>query len=134
MSRVIGGSLATRLIAAQLIIDETTAMSLAQPDRRARRLAFWITGAAVYTCWNAGTLVGALAGSAIDPTVYGLDAAFPAGFVAMVAPHVRHRRGLTAALLGGGICLVLIPIAPIGVPILGATAAVLVGLPEPRPR
>lgn len=131
MSRVIGGSLATRLVAAQLTIDETTAMSLAQRDVRARRLAFWITGVSVYVCWNLGTLVGALAGSAIDPADYGLDAAFPAGFVAMVVPHLRRRLGLLAAALGAGICLVLIPLTPIGVPILGAAAAVLLGLPSP---
>lgn len=131
MSRVIGGSLATRLVAAQLTIDETTAMSLAQHDIRSRRLAFWVTGASVYACWNLGTLVGALAGTAIDPADYGLDAAFPAGFVAMVVPHLRHRRGLLAAALGAGICLVLIPVTPIGVPILCAAAAVMIGLPSP---
>jgi branched chain amino acid efflux pump len=57
--------------------------------------------------------------------------AFPAGYVAMVAPHLRHRRGLIAAIGGGAICLALIPLTPIGVPILCATAAVLVGLPAP---
>ena len=57
--------------------------------------------------------------------------AFPAGFVAMVAPHLRHRLGLVAAMLGGAICLVLIPFTPVGVPILCSSAAVLVGLRSP---
>jgi 4-azaleucine resistance transporter AzlC len=129
MSRLIGGSLFTRLAAAHLTLDESTAMATAQTDPRAQRTAFWITGGAVFLFWNVGTLIGALAGSAIDPQTYGLDAAFPAGFVAMVAPHLRHRLGLLAGALGAAICLVLIPFTPIGVPILCASAAVLLGVP-----
>ncbi len=134
MSRVITGSLARRAVAAQLTLDESTAMASVQPDLASKRHAFWITGATVYVCWNTATLIGALIGSAIDPAMYGLDAAFPAGFVAMVAPHLRHRRGLLAAVLGGTICLVLIPFTPVGVPILCAAAAVLIGLPVPDAR
>ena len=64
-----------------------------------------------FVFWNLGTLVGALAGSAIDPQTFGLDAAFPAGFVAMVAPHLRTPprppgRRCSARL----ICLVLDPV------------------------
>ena len=109
-------------------------MASVQRDPAAKRHAFWITGAAVYVCWNMATLVGALVGSAIEPETYGLDVAFPAGFVAMVAPHLRHRLGLIAAVLGGAICLVLIPFTPVGVPILCASAAVLVGLAGARRR
>jgi 4-azaleucine resistance transporter AzlC len=132
LSRVVGGSLATRLLAAQLVIDESTAMATAQSEPRTRRTAFWVTGLAIYACWNLGTLVGAVAGSAIDPERWGLDAAFPAGFVAMVAPHLRSRRGLLAGLIGATTCLVLIPFTPVGVPILCATVGVLVGMPEPK--
>ena len=134
LSRVVGGSLATRLLAAQLVIDESTAMATAQSEPRTRRAAFWVTGLAIYVWWNLGTLVGALAGSAIDPQRWGLDAAFPAGFVAMVAPHLRTRRGLLAGIIGATVCLVLIPFTPVGVPILCATAGVLVGVPEPKDR
>lgn len=134
MSRVITGSLLTRLVAAHLTLDETTAMAARHAERRDQRAAFWITGAAVFGFWNVGTLVGALVGSAIDPADFGLDAAFPAGFVAMVAPHLRTRRGLLAAVLGAGVCLALIPVAPIGVPVLCAAAAILIGLPLPTPR
>ena len=80
---------------------------------------------------NATALVGALLGSAIDPQVWGLDAAFPAGFVAMVAPHLRARRGLLAGITGAAVCLALIPFAPIGVPILVASVGILFGLPSP---
>lgn len=131
MSRVVTGSLGRRLIGAQLTIDESTAVAAAQPEPSARRLAFWLTGGAIYLFWNVATLIGALAGSGVDIETWGLDVAFPAAFVAMVAPHLRTRRGQQAALLGAAICLVLIPFTPAGVPVLGAAAAILVGLPHP---
>ncbi|CAB4550691.1 unannotated protein [freshwater metagenome] len=129
MGRRIEGSVARRLVAAQLTIDESTAMSVAQDDPRRQRLAFWITGAAVYVCWNLATLLGALLGGAIDPVTFGLDAAFPAAYVAMVWPQLRTSRGRLAAGLGAVVCLALVPVLPVGVPILCAALAVLVGVP-----
>lgn len=133
VSRFIGPSIVKRVIAAHLTFDETTAVALAQDGDEDKRYAFWVTGLALLVAWNVPTLVGALVGSAIDPDTFGLDVAFPAGFVAMVLPHLRHRRGLIAAVLGALICIVLIPFTPIGVPILGAATAILVGLPSPEP-
>lgn len=126
------GSIATRLIAAQLTIDESTAMAAAQMDLRHRRAAFWITGLTLYLFWNVGTLIGALLGSAVDPQTFGLDAAFPAAFVAMVWPLLRQRRSAQAAAIGATLSLVLIPFTPVGVPILCAALGVLVGVPSPR--
>jgi 4-azaleucine resistance transporter AzlC len=131
MARHIDGSVGRRLVAAQLTIDESTAMATAQDDPDARRAAFWITGCAIFVCWNLGTLIGALAGEAIDPETYGLDAAFPAGFVAMLAPHLRTRTGRAVGLVGALICVALVPFVPIGVPILCAATAVLIGLRAP---
>ncbi len=128
MSRHLSGSLPMRLIAAQLTIDESTAMATAQANPQARRAAFWVTGLSVYVFWNLGTLIGALAGGQIDPETYGLDAAFPAAYVAMVLGHLRTRRGLLAAALGAAICLVLIPFVPVGIPILAASLAILIGI------
>jgi 4-azaleucine resistance transporter AzlC len=130
MARRLDGPLGRRLVAAQLTIDETTAMSAAQSDPDMQRLAFWITGVGVYVFWNLGTLLGALAGSAIDPKTFGLDAAFPAAYVAMVWPLLRDRRGRLAAALGAAICLSLIPFVPVGIPILCAALAILVGVPR----
>jgi predicted branched-subunit amino acid permease len=80
----------------------------------------------VFVCWNIGTAVGAIAGDAIgDPEAFGLDAAFPAGFVALAVPHLRTRAGRVAAVAGAVIALVLIPVAPAGVPIVAAAAGVL---------
>jgi 4-azaleucine resistance transporter AzlC len=123
------GSVGWRLLAAQLTIDESTAMAVAQPDPRRQRVAFWATGASIYVLWNLGTLVGALAGEAIDPQTFGLDVAFPAAFVAMIWPALRTPRGAWAAGIGSTICVLLIPFTPVGVPILCASLAVLVGLP-----
>ena len=130
MARFIEGSLLKRVLAAQLVIDESTAMSTAQTTPRTRTTAFWVTGLAIYVFWNLGTLLGALAGSSIEPERYGLDAAFPAGFVAMVMPQLQTSRGRLAALLGAVICLVTIAFVPIGLSVLCAALAVLVGVPR----
>jgi 4-azaleucine resistance transporter AzlC len=131
MARHIEGSLGRRLVAAQLVLDESTAMASAQTTPKARQTAFWVTGLSVFLFWNVGTLIGAIAGSNINPETYGLDAAFPAGFVAMVAPQFRHRVGQVVGVLGAAICLVLIPFVPVGIPILCAAAAVLIGVKAP---
>ena len=80
------------------------------------------------SAWNVGTAVGVLLGDVIgDANRLGLDAAFPALFLALLIPQLSRRRKLVAALLGGGIALVLIPFTPAGVPIIAASAACLVG-------
>ena len=124
----IKGSLRKRLLAAHFVIDETTAMTTAQTDPRLQKIAFWTTGIGLYSFWNIGTLIGAILGSGIDPQKYGLDVAFTAAFVTMLAPHLRTTKGRQAAVFGALICLVLIPSAPIGVPILAAGLAVFVGV------
>mgnify|MGYP003333752560 CR=1 FL=1 len=126
------GRLGTRMVAAQITIDESTAMAAAQDDQVHRRAAFWITGTSVYVFWNLGTLAGALLGTSIDPKTYGLDAAVPAAFVAILFPLLRRRVSALAAITGAVVCLVLIPLVPVGVPILCATVGVLFGLPEPK--
>lgn len=126
------GSLGKRLLTAQFVIDETTAMHMAQSNPRLRKTAFWTTAIALYSFWNIGTLLGALAGSAIDPQRFGLDVAFTAAFVAMLVPHLAHRKGRQAAIIGGAICLATIPFTPIGVPVLASGLAIFVGLGVPR--
>jgi 4-azaleucine resistance transporter AzlC len=128
------GRLATRLLAAQLTIDESTAMAAAQDDEAHRRAAFWVTGLSIYLFWNLGTLLGALLGSAMDPRTLGLDAAFPAAFVAILWPLLRERRSAMAALVGAIVCLALIPFTPVGVPILCATVGIVVGVRPVEPR
>jgi predicted branched-subunit amino acid permease len=76
-----------------------------------------------------GTTVGAVAGTGLgDPRALGLDAIFPAFFLALLLPELRDRRSRGVALGGALIALALVPLAPPGVPVLAASAAALVGL------
>jgi 4-azaleucine resistance transporter AzlC len=128
ISRLLPRRVLPRLAAAQLVIDESTAMALAQPDEERAREAFWFTGVGVYVFWNLGTLIGAVSGDAIgDPEVLGLDAAFPAGFITFVLPHVKARPGMVAALVGGAIAVFAVPFTPAGAPVLLAVGGSLVG-------
>ena len=122
----VGGRL-RRLFESQLIVDESWAMSRRTDGRYDRRLLVG-AGLVLYLCWVGGTVIGALAGDALgDPASLGLDAAFPALFLAILVPQVRSRRALAAAVLGGTIALALVPVAPAGVPIVAASAVCLIG-------
>jgi predicted branched-subunit amino acid permease len=88
---VLPARLRDRALAAHLVIDETTAMARAQDDPVAARRAFLATGVSVWLCWNAGTLAGAALGGGLgDPRTLGLDAMFPAAFLALLAPQLRR--------------------------------------------
>jgi predicted branched-subunit amino acid permease len=116
-----------RALAAHLVIDETTAMAITRESVPESRLAFWATGLAVFTLWNLGTLIGALATHALpDPKVLGFDAAPPAAFLALLAPRLRAREPMAIALAAGVVALVCLPFVPAGVPLL--IVALLVAL------
>ena len=88
------------VVAAQLTIDESTAVGIAQPEPAAQRLGFWQTGIAVFVLWNLSTLAGALLGNAFgDPRTLGLDAAAAAAFVALLWPRLRSRDATATAVL-----------------------------------
>jgi 4-azaleucine resistance transporter AzlC len=126
-----------RLVAAQLTIDESTAVALANEDRgrRAGQLGFWVTGLAIFLLWNLGTVVGAVAGSAVgDPRDFGLDAAAPAAFLALLAPRMRGRTEWTAALLAAGVAIVAVPLVPAGLPVLVAAVVPVVMVLRHRDR
>jgi 4-azaleucine resistance transporter AzlC len=129
LASLLRGSWLRRVLAAHLVIDESTAMARAQDEPRPARSAFWLTGVSVFVCWNAGTLAGALAGSGLgEPTRYGLDAMFPAAFLALLAPQLRQAGAPQAALAGALIAVVLLPLTPAGVPVLAASLGVLAAL------
>jgi branched chain amino acid efflux pump len=108
-----------RPLAAHLVIDETTAMAIARDDRGLAGYAFWRTGMALFIFWNTGTLIGALATQAIsDPRVFGLDAAPPAAFLALLAPRLRAREPLAVALAAAVVAIIVLPFVPAGVPLL----------------
>jgi 4-azaleucine resistance transporter AzlC len=122
-----GGRL-RRLLGAQLVVDESWAIAHRGGGRfDIRRLAG--AGALLYAGWIAGTAIGVFGAEALgDPAKLGLDAAFPALFLALLAGQVNDRRTLAAALLGAAIALALVPFVPAGVPIIAAGAACLLGL------
>jgi branched chain amino acid efflux pump len=117
-----------RGLRAQLVVDESWAVSHLGGGRYDPRLLLG-AGLTLYGAWVGGTVVGTLAGSILgDPETLGLDAAFPALFLALLAGQVRGRRGMTAALVGAGIAVALVPFVPVGLPIVAASAACLLGL------
>lgn len=112
-----------RLLAAQLTIDETAAVALAQPTPSTRRLGFWATAAGVYLGWGGLTLLGALIGQSIpDPSVWGLDAAASAAFLGLLWPRLRGREPVAIAAAAALVAIALTPAAPAGVPVLAAAA------------
>src|SRR5262245_30134802 len=126
---ILPGRLRDRALVAQLVIDESTAMARAQDEPQAARRAFLATGVSVWLCWNAGTLPGALLGGGLgDPRSLGLDAMFPAAFLALLAPQLRRPGAPVAAVAGAMIAIVVLPFAPAGVPVIAALAAVVPGV------
>lgn len=121
-----------RALMSQLVIDESTAVATAQDDLRWRRFGFLAGGLAVFAVWNLTTLIGVALASIGDDFVtdWGLDAAAPAAFLALLwprltAPGALGRDGLRIALLGAAVATLAIPITPPGIPILLAGLGVL---------
>lgn len=125
--RLPAGPLWRRLLDSYLLVDESVALGLAgPPEGTARR--FRLAGWAVVITWIGGTALGAYGGQFLDPERFGLDAAFPAGFLALLAPWLRTRAGRVAAGTGALLAVALTPVAPPGVPIVAAGLGALLGL------
>jgi 4-azaleucine resistance transporter AzlC len=117
-----------RLIAAHVLIDENTAFALSQQRLDLRRQAYWLVGTFLFVAWNAGTVLGVVLGSAVgDPNVFGLDAAFPAGLLALILPALRDRTTRVAAACGAVLAVACTPLLPAGLPVLVALLGVAAG-------
>jgi predicted branched-subunit amino acid permease len=127
-----------RLLAAQGTIDESTAVGTAQLVTSASRpelarLGFWVTAGAVFTLWNLATLIGAVIGNQLgDPRRYGLDAAAAAAFLALLWPRLRRIRPRAVAGVAALVALLLVPVAPAGVPVLAAAVVGVLGAWRPE--
>ncbi|MFJ5547246.1 AzlC family ABC transporter permease [Streptomyces sp. NPDC093225] len=124
LSRLLAVPRPVRPLAAHWVIDETAAVAMAQKDRATARLGFTVTGLTLYVLWNLTTLLGALGAEAIgDTDAWGLDAAGPAVFLALLAPKLRTATERAAAALAVVLGLGFLPVLPAGVPVLVAALA-----------
>ena len=108
-----------RILAAQITIDESTAVATLQENDADRRRGFYVTGIGVYVFWNLFTFLGALGASAIgDPSVWGLDAAVPAAFCGLIWPRLKNKTHFVVSAVAIAWALLLTPITPAGIPII----------------
>jgi 4-azaleucine resistance transporter AzlC len=121
------GGPVSRALQGQPVVDSSWALALGEGGRFDRHFLFGHS-AAQYAGWLTGTLAGALLGDVADPRALGLDAVFPAFFVAIILAELRDRAGATAAALGAAIALALLSFTPPGVPVLAASLAAIIGL------
>jgi len=121
-----------RISAAQITIDESTAVALGQEVRgeKAMRQGFWLTGFGVFLFWNLFTLAGALGAQAMgDIRAWGLDSAVPAAFLGLVWPRLKSNRDRFLAVGCMIFALAMTPILPAGLPIIAtAFIAIAVGM------
>jgi predicted branched-subunit amino acid permease len=108
-----------RVIAAQITIDESTAVATLQDNDEDRKRGFYLTGIGVYIFWNLFTFLGALGASAIgDPSVWGLDAAVPAAFLGLIWPRLKNKVQFLVSAIAIAWALLLTPVTPAGIPII----------------
>ncbi|WP_072805733.1 AzlC family ABC transporter permease [Rhodococcoides yunnanense] len=121
-----GQSWFRRLVGSHLITDEAVAFTALGKDRHNRRTAFWQCGIGLFLAWNIGVVVGAfLGGKVTDTAALGLDAAFPAVLIALVAPALRDAVTKKAAALGACIAVAAAFVLPPGLPVLFALLGVI---------
>ena len=125
------GGAALRALQGQAVVDPSWALANRGGGRFDRRL---LIGSTIpqFVAWVSGTAVGVFAGDVIgDPATLGLDALFPAFYLALLVQELRGRRPLVAALLGAAIAIALLPFAPPGLPVIAATSAAVIALWRP---
>ena len=118
-----------KVIASQLTIDESTAMSVANnDDEEMSRWAFWATGISVFVFWNIATAIGAFGASFVaDPKSLGLDAAVGAAFLALLWPRLVNKQIRVVGILAGLLALGLTPLVQPGIPVL-ASVLIAIGM------
>ncbi|MEA2272391.1 MAG: hypothetical protein QOI98_1099, partial [Solirubrobacteraceae bacterium] len=125
-----GGSL-KRAAQGQALVDASWAVASLGGGRFDHRR---LLGATLpqYPGWVLGTVLGVVFGDLLgDPDKLGLDAIFPAFFLALLVTEMRDRRSATVALLGAATALALIPLVPAGLPVVAASLVALLGLRRP---
>ncbi|MDT7559215.1 MAG: hypothetical protein QOI68_3685 [Pseudonocardiales bacterium] len=130
---LVGRSWPARLLGAHLMVDEVIAFARSRTDPSRARRAYWLLGALMFLGWNVGTVLGALAGTAVpDPSRFGMDAAFPAALLALLLPALREADAARVALLGAAAALLVTPWVPAGLPVLLALAGLVAAGRAPK--
>jgi len=126
LNGVLGVTGVLKVVASQLTIDESNAVSAAQDNTEDSKRGFWITGISVFVFWNLFTFVGAYLGSkAGSPNTWGLDAAAAAAFLGLVWPRLKGLQSNFIAVTAAVFTLLLVPVLPSGIPVIvGAPVAV----------
>jgi 4-azaleucine resistance transporter AzlC len=124
----LAGPVWSRFLLAQLVMDESWAVAH-RPNGTLDRERLIGAGLVLLATHVVSTAVGALGlGGLVDPATLGLDAAFPALFLALLRPHLRQPGARWVAAVGAAVALALTPVAPPGLPIVAAAGAVAVGM------
>jgi 4-azaleucine resistance transporter AzlC len=110
------------------MVDESWALA-SRPDGGFDRHRLLGAAATLYVGWTGGTAIGVLGGNYIgSPERLGLDAAFPALFLALLSVQLRSRSRWAVAVTAAVVALALVPLTPPGLPILAGSAVALAGL------
>lgn len=135
LARVFTGSLTSRIAGAVHAFDIQVGMALQQPDAERARKAFWSATAAMMVGWFSGITAGTVLGDVLGDTQrFGIDALFPAALLAIIGNALRQRDAAVAGAVGALICLVLIPVAPAGLPIILSIGGVAIAIATSRSR
>ena len=125
---------AHRAAAASQAFAPNVALAIQQREPHQVTRVFWMVTAAMLVGWYVGTFTGVFLGNVIGDTKrLGLDTVFPAALLAIIGNLLRRRPGAVAAIVGGALCLVMIPWAPAGVPIIVSLVGAFVALRVPDP-
>ena len=128
----LSGGLVRRALAGILVIDASFALAHRGEGRFDPETVIW-AAPLQYAGWVGGTAAG-VAGATVlsDPGQLGLDVLFPVFYLALLLPELRgSARAYLVAAMSAVVTLVLIPVAPPGVPVLAAAATALLGFRKP---
>src|SRR5690242_6638551 len=124
---VVGSGWASRLVGAHLLIDESVAFARARGGGPAARPLYWLVGGLAFVSWNTAAVLGMLAGSAVpDPNAFGVDAAFPAGLLALLLPALRRPDARRVGLAAAVAALLATTVMPPGLPVLAGLLGLVV--------
>lgn len=119
-----------RALQGQTIVDSSWVLAARGDGTFDRQLLFG-SSLVQYVGWIAGTMVGTFGGDVLgDPAALGLDAVFPAFFAALLVAELRDRSLWAISATAALVTLMLVPLVPLGVPLLLAGLLSLAGLRE----